>query len=110
MKVSVIVEDKQIVVDGIGLEVPADRWPSTPANIWAYQWDGSSGETETNVKGELNVVFSDISTVQPYIDIYTTIKAEVDAAAAASDAEAAAAAAAAEAAAEQFYTRIYLKS
>ena len=81
MKVSVIVEDKQVVVDGVAVDVPSDRWPSTPANIWAYQWDGSSGETETNVKGELNIVFSDISTVQPYIDLHTTIVAEIEAAA-----------------------------
>ena len=85
MKVSVIVEDKQIVVDGVAVIVPADRWPTTPANIWAYQWDGSAGETETNVKGELNVVFSDISTVQPYIDLHTTVIAEIAAAEAAAN-------------------------
>lgn len=96
MKVSVIVDDKTVVVDGVGFEIPADRWPSTPANIWAYQWDGSTGETETNVKGELNTAFTDIATVQPYIDIHTTIKAELDAAVAAAEAAAAAAAAASE--------------
>ena len=76
MKVSVIVEDKTVVVDGEGLLIPNDRWPSTPSNIWAYQWDGSTGETETTVKGELNTTFTDIATVQPYIDIHTTIKNE----------------------------------
>ena len=88
MKVSIVVEDKTVVVDGVGIEIPTDRWPSTPSNIWAYQWDGSAGETETNVKGELNIVFSDISTIQPYIDIHTTLKAEIDAAVAAAEAAA----------------------
>jgi hypothetical protein len=77
MKVSVIVEDKTVVVDGVGLEIPADRWPSTPSNVWAYQWNGSVGDTETNTA---NIAFSDISTVQPYIDIHTTIKNEIVAA------------------------------
>lgn len=76
MKVSVIVEDKTVVVDGVIAEVDDARWPSTPANIWAYQWDGSVGETESTVKGEPNTEFTDISTVQPYIDIHTTIRAE----------------------------------
>lgn len=86
MKVSVIVEDKTVVVDGVGLVIPDDRWPSTPSYVWAHQWDGSAGETESNVKGDPHVEFTDIATVQPYIDIHTTIKAEIEAAIAASEA------------------------
>jgi|AACY02.5.fsa_nt_gi hypothetical protein len=89
MKVSVIVDDKTVVVDGVGLVIPTDRWPSTPSNVWAHQWDGSAGETESNVKGTPHVEFTDIATVQPYIDIHTTIINEIAAAKAAAEAEAA---------------------
>jgi hypothetical protein len=74
MKVSVIVEDKTVVVDGVAHKIPEDRWPSTPSDVWAYQWNGSVGDTETNTT---NVAFSDISTIQAYIDIHTTINNEV---------------------------------
>ena len=88
MKVSVIVEDKMVVVDGVPQEVPTDRWPTTAANIWAYQWNGSVGETESTVKGEPNTEFTNISTVQPYIDIHTTLREEAAAALAESAKEA----------------------
>lgn len=87
MKVSIVAPDKTVVVDGIGYKVPADRWPTTADNIWAYQWDGSKGELETSVAGELNTSFTDIAIIQPYIDVHTALATEA-AAAAAAEAEA----------------------
>ena len=87
MKVSIVAPDKTVVVDGIGYKVPADRWPTTADNIWAYQWDGSKGELETSVAGELNTSFTDIAIIQPYIDVHTALATE-EAAAAAAEAEA----------------------
>ena len=80
MKVSVVVNDKTVVVDNVGVCIPDNRWPSPPDNVWAYQWDGSTGTTETITSGELNTAFSNISTVQPYVDIHATLLSEATAA------------------------------
>lgn len=89
MKVSVIFEDKTIVVDGVAVIAPS-LLPSD-ANHRALQWNNDRGFIEVH-QGD-RVWLTDIAVVQPYIDLHSQIIAEQIAAAKAA-AEAAAKAAA----------------
>jgi len=86
MNVCIVKEDKVVMVDGEGMNFDFDL----PTNVWAIQWNGSTGEIEFN-DGTPNEVITDFSAYQSLVDGHATEKqrlADVEAQAAI-DAEAA---------------------
>lgn len=68
MRVSVIPNDKIIIIDGNGIEL--ENWPFDDGHIHAIQWMHDKGHIELKTN-EPNIEIDDISFVQPYIDAYT---------------------------------------
>ena len=86
MNVCIVKEDKVVMVDGEGMNFDFDL----PSNVWAIQWNGSTGEIEFN-DGTPNEVITDFTAYQSLVDGHATEKqrlADVEAQAAI-DAEAA---------------------
>jgi hypothetical protein len=82
MNVCIVKEDKVVMVDGEGMNFDF----VLPTNVWAIQWNGTSGEIEFN-DGTPNEAITDFSAYQSLIDGYATEKQRL--AADADDAEAA---------------------
>jgi len=70
MKLSVIVPDNKIVIDGEARTVDL----SAPAalGIHAVQWDGSRGHLEAADPGTENTPLNKLDAVQEYIDLWET--------------------------------------
>lgn len=64
-KVTVVVEDKMVGVDGLFITVDMQY----PSNMWALQWDGSSGHIE-NTDGTFTPVSQ--ADVDVYVAAYNT--------------------------------------
>lgn len=75
MIVSVIPQDKTIVIDGAALVFD---FAFFPAGLRAIQWNGSSGAMEF-LTGPQNW-FDNVALVQPYIDAYQAEAARIAAA------------------------------
>lgn len=84
MKISVVVDDRVIVVDGVARCVPANRFHATE-NVHAIQWQGASGFVERKMGGQDYVENFDM--VKPFADLHAAILEEEAAAAAAAAAE-----------------------
>jgi hypothetical protein len=73
MNVSIVKEDRVVMVDGEGINfdfVLAD-------NIWAVQWNGTSGEVEHN-DGTANREITDFAEFQGLVDGYNTEKKKLE--------------------------------
>ena len=62
-------EDRVVMIDGEGLNFDY----SLPDNVWAIQWDGTSGEVEYN-DGTANTTFDSLSDYQALVDGHATEK------------------------------------
>ncbi len=71
MDVTIVKEDRVVMVDGEGVNFDFDL----AANIWAIQWDGATGEVEFN-DGSPNEVISDFAPYQYLLDGYHAQKSE----------------------------------
>ena len=69
MNVCIVKEDKVVMVDGEGMNFDFDL----PSNVWAIQWNGSTGEIEFN-DGTPNEVITDFSAYQSFVDGHATEK------------------------------------
>ena len=69
MNVCVVKEDKVVMIDGEGMNFDFDL----PSNVWAIQWNGTSGEIEFN-DGTPNEAITDFSAYQSLIDGHATEK------------------------------------
>jgi hypothetical protein len=69
MNVCVVKEDRVVSVDGEGLNFDFDL----PTNVWAIQWNGSTGEIEFN-DGTPNEVITDFTAYQSLVDGHATEK------------------------------------
>lgn len=69
MNVCVVKEDKVVRIDGEGMNFDFDL----PSNVWAIQWNGTSGEIEFN-DGTPNEAITDFSAYQYLIDGHATEK------------------------------------
>lgn len=69
MQVTVITEDNNIIVDGDERTCEF----TLPSNIWAIQWNGTSGEIEYN-DGTPNESINNFNEYQYLIDLHTTTK------------------------------------
>jgi hypothetical protein len=69
MNVCIVKEDKVVMIDGEGLNFDFDL----PSNVWAIQWNGSTGEIEFN-DGTPNEVITDFSAYQSLVDGHATEK------------------------------------
>jgi hypothetical protein len=69
MNVTVVKEDRVVMIDGEGLNFDYNL----PANIWAIQWNGTNGEIEFN-DGTPNETITDFSDYQYLIDAHATEK------------------------------------
>ena len=69
MNVCIVKEDKVVMVDGEGMNFDFDL----PSNVWAIQWNGSTGEIEFN-DGTPNEVITDFSAYQSLVDGHATEK------------------------------------
>ena len=69
MNVGIVKEDKVVMVDGEGMNFDFDL----PSNVWAIQWNGSTGEIEFN-DGTPNEVITDFSAYQSLVDGHATEK------------------------------------
>jgi hypothetical protein len=65
MQVTVIPQDKTIVIDGNPLTFDFRVWPP---KLHAIQWNGTSGTME--FKQGASQYFDNVDFVQPYIDAY----------------------------------------
>ena len=70
MNTCIIKEDRVVMIDGDAVNYDFDL----PANVWAIQWNGTTGEVEFN-DGTPNEVITDISAYQSIIDGHATAKA-----------------------------------
>lgn len=74
MRVTVIPEDRTIVVDGKSiLNIP--DWPFEDSHIHAIQWYDDKGEYE--IQNGQNVAFSDWSMVEPYVTLHATLSEQI---------------------------------
>ena len=74
MKVSIIISDKTIVVDGVAVNLSVDgatAFPTTNSDYHAIQWDNDHGFIE-KVSHADDEYFETIATIQSYIDAHTT--------------------------------------
>ena len=69
MQISIVNEDKVIVLDGEGLNFDF----TLADNIWAIQWDGTTGEIEYN-DGTPRLELTDFSDYQYLVDGFNTEK------------------------------------
>ena len=69
MNVGIVKEDKVVMVDGEGMNFDF----VLPTNVWAIQWNGSTGEIEFN-DGTPNEVITDFSAYQSLVDGHATEK------------------------------------
>jgi hypothetical protein len=69
MNVTIVKEDKVVMVDGEGMNFDFDL----PSNVWAIQWNGSTGEIEFN-DGTPNEVIADFTAYQSLVDAHATEK------------------------------------
>ena len=69
MNVCIVKEDKVVMVDGEGMNFDFDL----PSNVWAIQWNGTTGEIEFN-DGSPNEVITDFSAYQSFVDGHATEK------------------------------------
>lgn len=95
MRVTIIKDDHTVIVDGVRLTVDCT---DLPAEFHALQWDGASGDVEYRItrcdhcsartkKG--NVLISDLSPYQKYVDAWGVADAAAKAAAEKAKADAA---------------------
>ena len=63
MNVCVVKEDKVVMIDGEGANFDFDL----PSNVWAIQWNGTSGHIEFN-DGTPNEALTDFSAYQSLVD------------------------------------------
>ncbi len=69
MKVTIITDDKTIIIDGVALQIDYEYDES----VHAIQWNENTGIVEYKDKPQKK--FKDISLIQPYIDVYNIEKA-----------------------------------
>ena len=69
MNITIVKEDRLVVIDGEGINFDFDL----PANVWAIQWDGTTGEIEFT-DGTPNEVITDFSAYQPLVEEHATEK------------------------------------
>jgi hypothetical protein len=69
MNVCIVKEDKVVMVDGEGMNFDFDL----PTNVWAIQWNGSTGEIEFN-DGTPNEAITDFTAYQSLVDGHATEK------------------------------------
>ena len=69
MQISIVKEDKVVMIDGEGINFDF----TLPANVWAIQWNGSKGEIEFN-DGTPNEAITDFTAYQSLIDGHATEK------------------------------------
>lgn len=86
MQVTIIRDDKAVIVDGVRFEVPAVALLAD--EIHAVQWDGGRGEIEYRFKvcdhcgagsKKPNKSISDFSDFQPLVDAHAQLKAAANA-------------------------------
>jgi len=69
MNVAVVKEDRVVMIDGEGMNFDFDL----PTNIWAIQWDGTTGEIEFN-DGTPNETITSFLDYQYLVDAYNIEK------------------------------------
>ena len=69
MNVCIVKEDKVVMVDGEGMNFDFDL----PSNVWAIQWNGTTGEIEFN-DGTPNEAITDFTAYQSLVDGHATEK------------------------------------
>ena len=69
MNVCIVKEDKMVMIDGEGMNFDLDL----PSNVWAIQWNGTTGEIEFN-DGTPNEAITDFSAYQSLVDGHATEK------------------------------------
>ena len=69
MNVGIVKEDRVVIIDGEGLNFDFNL----PSNVWAIQWNGTTGEIEFN-DGSPNEVITDFSAYQSFVDGHATEK------------------------------------
>ena len=69
MNVTIVKEDKVVMIDGEAMNFDFDL----PTNVWAIQWNGSTGEIEFN-DGTPNEAITDFSAYQSLVDGHATEK------------------------------------
>ena len=69
MKVTIVKEDKVVMIDGEAINFDF----VLPSNVWAIQWDGLKGEVEFN-DGSPNETITDFTAYQSLIDGHATEK------------------------------------
>jgi len=69
MNVCIVKEDKVVMVDGEDMNFDF----VLPSNVWAIQWNGSTGEIEFN-DGTPNETITDFTTYQSLVDGHATEK------------------------------------
>lgn len=74
MKVSIVVEDSAVVVDGVGVVFDFD----ISSGIRAVQWDGQSGHIEYS-DGRPNAAIADFSPFQAIVDGHAVAIAQAEA-------------------------------
>lgn len=72
MDVCIIKEDRVVVIDGEGINFDFDL----PSNVWAIQWNGSTGEIEFN-DGTANQEINDFIEFQYLVDAHATEKSRL---------------------------------
>ena len=69
MNVTIVKEDKMVLIDGEAMDFDF----VLPTNVWAVQWNGTSGEVEFN-DGTANEVITDFTAYQNLVDGHATEK------------------------------------
>jgi hypothetical protein len=69
MNITIVKEDKVVMIDGEGMNFDFDL----PTNVWAIQWNGSTGEIEFN-DGTPNEAITDFTAYQSLVDGHATEK------------------------------------
>jgi len=69
MNVGIVKEDRVVIIDGEGLNFDFNL----PSNVWAIQWNGTTGEIEFN-DGTPNEAITDFTAYQSLIDGHATEK------------------------------------
>ena len=69
MNVCIVKEDKVVMIDGEAINFDFDL----PSNVWAIQWNGSTGEIEFT-DGNPNESITDFSAYQSLVDGHATEK------------------------------------
>ena len=69
MNVGIVKEDRVVIIDGEGLNFDFNL----PSNVWAIQWNGTTGEIEFN-DGTPNEAITDFTAYQSFVDGHATEK------------------------------------